>query len=147
MPSVWTSESFARWLRFNVVGLMGVAVQLAVLALLMRGFRWNYLVATVVAVECAVVHNFLWHERFTWGDRHHPHIKRRLLRFLRFNIANGLVSIAGNMAFMYVLVGKLRVPFLAANLIAIAACALINFFLSDRVVFTISEKPGDSLRR
>lgn len=147
MPSVWTSGSFARWLRFNFVGLMGAGVQLAVLALLMRGFRWNYLVATVVAVECAVIHNFLWHERFTWEDRHHPHIKRRLLRFLRFNIANGLVSIAGNMAFMYVLVGKLRVPFLAANLTAIAGCAMINFFLSDRFVFTMSGKPGDRARR
>lgn len=147
MPSVWTNESFARWLRFNFVGLIGVGVQLGVLALLMRFFHWNYLLATVVAVECAVVHNFLWHERFTWGDRRQPHIKRRLLRFLRFNIANGLVSIAGNMAFMYVLVGKLRVPFLAANLTAIAGCAIINFFLSDRVVFTISEKPENGARR
>ena len=131
-----------RLLPFIVIAALGFAVQVGAMVLLQRA-GLPFALSTVVAVECAVVHNFLWHERFTWGDRHHPHIKRRLLRFLRFNIANGLVSIAGNMAFMYVLVGKLRVPFLAANLIAIAACALINFFLSDRVVFTTSEKPGE----
>jgi len=58
-----------RWLKFNAVGLMGICVQLAILALLRSGLGWNYLLSTALAVEITVIHNFLWHERFTWADR------------------------------------------------------------------------------
>src|SRR2546430_14050761 len=58
-----------RWLKFNFVGLVGIGVQLLALALLKSGLHLNYLLATALAVETAVVHNFLWHERFTWRGR------------------------------------------------------------------------------
>ena len=58
-----------RWLAFNGVGAIGVAVQLAVLAVLVRGAGLHTLIATAIAVEAAILHNFLWHERWTWADR------------------------------------------------------------------------------
>src|SRR5262249_8430739 len=57
------------YLKFNVVGIAGVGVQLLVLALLKSGFGVPYLTATVLAVETAVLHNFFWHERWTWIER------------------------------------------------------------------------------
>jgi putative flippase GtrA len=57
-----------RWLKFNLVGTLGFAVQLGCLKLLLH-FQMNYLAATALAVEIAVLHNFVWHERFTWKDR------------------------------------------------------------------------------
>ena len=57
-----------RFWRFNAVGVLGFAVQLAVLALLVHG-GVHYLAATAIAVEAAILHNFLWHERWTWADR------------------------------------------------------------------------------
>ena len=58
-----------RWLKFYVVGAMGIAVQAAALALFIHGFGWHYLVATPLAVEAAILHNFAWHWRWTWADR------------------------------------------------------------------------------
>jgi hypothetical protein len=58
-----------RWLKFNAVGALGVGVQLAVLLTLKSGFHLAYLPATALAVEVTVLHNFLWHERYTWADR------------------------------------------------------------------------------
>ncbi|MGA2643875.1 MAG: GtrA family protein [Candidatus Sulfotelmatobacter sp.] len=52
-----------RWLKFNAVGGVGINVQLAVLLVLNSGFHMSYLPATAFAVEMAVLHNFLWHER------------------------------------------------------------------------------------
>ena len=52
-----------RWAKFNAVGAAGVAVQLGLLALLESVLRLQYLVATALAVEAAVLHNFAWHER------------------------------------------------------------------------------------
>jgi putative flippase GtrA len=124
-----------RWLKFNLVGGLGILVQLATLDLLTRAFRWNYLAATALAVEAAVLHNFLWHERFTWADRISLNFSQCVSRLLRFNLTTGTVSIIGNLAFMQLLVGCIGVPPLPANLTSIAACSLLNFVVNDRFVF------------
>jgi putative flippase GtrA len=124
-----------RWLKFNAVGALGIVVQLAVLLALKSGFHISYLLATALAVEAAVVHNFLWHERYTWADRVQPSWSTSLPRLLRFNLANGGVSIVGNMALMKVMVGSCNVNYLLANCIAIATCSLVNFLMSEEWVF------------
>jgi putative flippase GtrA len=58
-----------RWLKFNLVGGIGMAVQLLILFVLKTGLGLDYLTATALAVEATVVHNFCWHTRFTWPDR------------------------------------------------------------------------------
>ena len=124
-----------RWVKFNFVGGIGIGVQLAALALLRSGFHLDYLVATALAVEAAVIHNFLWHERFTWRDRPSAHVWHSLVRLARFNLTNGAVSILGNVALMRVLVGGLRMNYLIANLVAVTVCSVANFLMSDRWVF------------
>jgi putative flippase GtrA len=127
---------FRRWLKFNSVGAIGVGVQLAVLTLLAGQLGVNYLVATALAVETAVLHNFVWHEKWTWVDRFDsPSRRGRLKRLLQFNLTTGAVSIIGNLVFMHVFVGMLEIHFLAANLMTIAACSILNFLVSDRIVF------------
>jgi putative flippase GtrA len=131
---VWRTTA-VRWLTFNAVGALGIAVQLAVLLGLKTGLHLSYLLATALAVEAAVVHNFLWHERHTWADRVQPSWRRSLPRLLRFNLTTGGVSIAGNLALMKVMVGWGHLNYLVANGLAIAVCSVVNFLLSDRIVF------------
>jgi dolichol-phosphate mannosyltransferase len=124
--------------RFSVVGAIGIAVQLAALALLRRA-GMDYLTATVLAVEAAILHNFVWHERYTWRDRAVASAWTIFARLLGFHLTNGAVSLLGNALAVRWLVGDLRLPVIPANLIAITACWLFNFVLSDRVVFTRCE--------
>jgi putative flippase GtrA len=133
-----------RWLKFNLVGGLGIAVQLTVLLGLKNGFHLNYLLATALAVEAAVVHNFLWHERYTWADRVRPSWRKSLPRLLRFNLTNGGVSIAGNLALMKVMVGLGHMNYLAANGISIALCSLLNFLMSEEWVFEAGAKNAPS---
>jgi len=142
--------TLVRWLKFNFVGGIGIAVQFAALFLLKTVFHFHYLFATAVAVEAAVVHNFVWHEQFTWVDRTRsdrarsdrtksdltlPSWRRSLPRFVRFNLTTGAVSILGNLALMKVLVDQGHINYLLANAIAIALCSLANFLVSDQWVF------------
>jgi putative flippase GtrA len=124
-----------RWLKFNAVGALGIGVQLAVLLGLKSGFHLSYLLATALAVEAAVVHNFLWHERYTWADRVRPSWRYSLPRLLRFNLTNGGISIVGNLALMKVMVGLGHMNYLVANGVAIAVCSLVNFLVSEEWVF------------
>jgi putative flippase GtrA len=121
-----------RWLKFNAVGAMGIAVQLAALALFKSALHLHYLVATAAAVELALLHNFVWHEHWTWRDRG---AGGRTGRLIRFHLANGLLSIAVNLLLMRVLVGRMHWPYLAANMAAIATGSILNFFLGDLLVF------------
>lgn len=124
-------SGLVRWLKFNAVGAVGIGVQLAVLTALKSGLGLNYLLATALAVEAAVLHNFIWHERFTWADRA---AKGRLKRLMKFNLTTGLFSIVGNVVFTRLLVSA-GIPYLAANAMSIVLCSLINFALNDRLVF------------
>ncbi len=126
-----------RWCKFNLVGGIGIAVQFTALFLLKDVAHFNYLAATAIAVETAVVHNFVWHEQFTWADRTKlDRADRRCLhRLLRFNLSNGAVSILGNLALMKLMFGQAHMNYLVANALAIALCSLANFLLSEIWVF------------
>ena len=129
------TTSLHRWLIFNSVGALGFLVQLATLALLMSLFRWNIAPATATAVEAAVINNFILHQQWTWSDRGVHGWKSGLLAFLRFNLSNGLLSIAGNLVFTVLFLDTLPVNFVAANVLAIAVCSILNYIVSDRIVF------------
>ena len=129
------TKPLLRWLRFNLVGGIGVAVQLGLLFLFKSILDLNYLAATGLAVEATVVHNFLWHERYTWSDRVRPSWRESMPRLLRFNLTNGVISIVGNLALMKILVSLGHVNYVAANVIAIVICSLFNFLVSDSYVF------------
>ena len=132
------NHTFLRWIKFNAVGGIGIGVQLAALAVFRSWLKMDYLLATGLAVEIAVIHNFLWHERFTWADRPAAHRTQSLFRFAKFNATNGAVSILGNLVLMRLLFGKLKFNYIASNCVAIVACSLLNFLLGDRVVFDAS---------
>jgi putative flippase GtrA len=151
---------------FVIVGALGFVVQIAALAALLAA-GCPYLIATAAAVEVAVLHNFAWHERWTWADRTslmlagpHPRslslggaASRRfppaprsgsrrsgrthfLKRLVRFNLSTGATSIFGNVMFMAVYVDGAGLHPLAANALAVASTALVNFVLADRWVFS-----------
>ncbi|HEY8185901.1 MAG TPA: GtrA family protein [Pyrinomonadaceae bacterium] len=125
------------WIKFNVVGALGFALQMSALFVLTHGaLRLSYLAATAIAVELAVLNNFVWHQRWTWNDRPSPTKKETLCRLAKFNITTGLVSIAGNLLLMSLFVGHLGLPIIGANLASVVACSLVTFFLADRIAFS-----------
>jgi dolichol-phosphate mannosyltransferase len=126
-----------RWLKFNAVGGIGIAVQLAVLAALKSGLGLNYLLATVLAVEAAVLHNFLWHRSWTWKGR-----RAGWTELARFNLTTGALSILSNVVFMHVLVWRFGVPYLPANLMSIALTSVANFLLAELFVFRPTPSDG-----
>lgn len=131
-----------RWLKFNLVGALGIGVQLGLLIVLTKGSHFGYMFATALAVETAVLHNFVWHEKFTWVNKDSRRVSEALRRLWRFHATNGALSIAGNLLLMRWLVGGLHVRPVLGNLLSIAACSLANFLLCDNWVFRHSRQSG-----
>lgn len=129
--------------KFILVGGLGIIVQLILLKLFNKYLGWHYLLATLVAVELTILHNFYWHQRWTWQDRPVTKGMNQFFRVVRFNLSVGLISLVGNLLIMKVLVGFYGLPLVLANLLTIVGCSLANFLISHYFVFTT---PTNSLK-
>jgi dolichol-phosphate mannosyltransferase len=134
------------WIKFNVVGLLGFGLQSATLFILTHTvYSISYLAATAVAVELAVLNNFVWHQRWTWNDRPTSAKKETWRRLAKFNVTTGLVSLVGNLVLMSILVGRFGLPITGANVITVGACSVLSFFLADRIAFEVTQTDSDPL--
>ncbi len=126
-----------RFLRYNVVAVLGIAVRLLAAWVLVGGLGLHYLVGTALAIEASVLHNFFWHLRWTWGAT-----DRLFFRCVAFHAGNGLVSLLGAMVLMPLFVGALGLHYLVANGLAICFTGLLNFYLGDRLIFRPTSPPA-----
>jgi putative flippase GtrA len=122
-----------RWGKFNLVGAMGMVVQLGALAAINRIVPGHYLFATAAAIELTLLHNFTWHLHYTWCDRRDG--SSVVVQLARFHLSNGVISMLGNLALMRILVQEARLPVLAANCVAILCCSVANFVLGNKWAF------------
>jgi putative flippase GtrA len=96
----------------------------------------HYVIATIIAVEAAILVNFVWHERWTWRDRTRLRGDARVLsRLLRFNALTALTSIAGSVVVTTFLVETASMVPIVANSISVIVLGALNFVGSDRFVF------------
>jgi putative flippase GtrA len=121
-----------RWLKFNTVGIGGAAVQLCALWMLSHFTSIPYIFAVALAVEIAILHNFVWHEAWTWRGK--P-VEDRWWRLLRFHVGNGFLSIVSNILLTYLYKEIVGLPLVAANFAGIVTAALLNFWVAQAWVF------------
>jgi len=134
------SLRMGRMSRFAVVGLLGTIVNLAVMALLVRGGAGlNYLLAAVIAAEVSILHNFLLQERFVFRDLRNGVNRwpRRLAQHLAFNNAEAVLRLP----FLVLLVETMHVYALLAQAATLAVAFVARFFFVSRVVYR-SHRPA-----
>jgi putative flippase GtrA len=119
--------------RFLLSGLAGFGAQVAALWLLVSLTTLHYAVATVIAVEIAIVINFIFHERWTWRDRTRG--TGAAGRLLRFNALTGITSILGGVAVTALLVEAMSMNAVVANIVSIVTLGVVNFIGADTLVF------------
>ena len=129
------ADGAERSVAFVAVGFAGFVVQLSALAAFAMWLGVPHVAATAMAVELAILHNFVWHERWTWADRTAMDPEGTWRRLARFHVSSGVVSIAGNLLVTGWIIAVTDVPLLAANTLAVGACMVLNFVAADRLVF------------
>lgn len=121
--------------RFVIVGAAGFVVQMTVAALLLWAGMMPVL-ATLLAIEAAIVSNHAWHRRWAWRER--AHTQPWWLTLLRAHLGAGGTSLVVGASVVAALSG--RVAPLTAQILAVAVCAAVNYRLTDRWVFATSER-------
>ncbi len=137
-----------RFIRYALVGLSGVLVDMAVLYLLSDGLGLALTRSKIVAAEVAIISNFFWNDAWTFADvaQRQKGWQQRLKRLLKFNVicVSGLILNVLLLNVFYNLVFGQALKYVA-NLIAIGVVALWNFWLSLKLrwrVTAVEEHPN-----
>ena len=137
-----------RFLRFSLVGFSGVFVDMAIFYLLSdpTTLAWGVTRSKIIAAEVAIINNFLWNDRWTFGDLStgQNQWQQRFKRFLKFN----LICLAGlilNVLLLNFFFNVLDINRYIANLIAIAIVTVWNFWMNLKLSWRVTEvKPEKS---
>jgi dolichol-phosphate mannosyltransferase len=136
------SFPIGRFVRFGLVGLSGVFVDMVLLYLLSdpTTLAWPLTRSKILASEIAIFNNFLWNDAWTFADvtMHQQQWHQRLKRFLKFN----LICLAGlvlnvlilNLVFNFVIHNRY-----IANLIAIAFATVWNFWVNLKLSWRVTQ--------
>jgi len=123
-----------RPLAFVTVAAAGFLLQTATVGLVTQWTTIAPECATAAGVELAVLHNFLWHDRWTWRDRA-ARSRSRLGRFVTYQLATGTTSIVGNVVVVTLAMRLMPIDATAANVLAVGVMSVANYLIADRLVF------------
>jgi putative flippase GtrA len=108
--------------KFGVVGFVGILINTGLLYLLSRRLDLPLVLSAGVAVELAVISNFVLNSSWTFA------CQPSLPRFARFNVAS-LAGLGVNVTGVWLLT-RLGVYLLAADLIGVVLGVVINYLFS-----------------
>jgi dolichol-phosphate mannosyltransferase len=131
-----------RFVRFGLVGLSGVFVDMTVLYLLSdpTTLALPLTRSKIITGEIAIINNFLWNDAWTFADvsTRQQEWRQRLKRFLKFNIIclAGLVLnvLVLNLVFNFIIPNRY-----IANLIAIAVATVWNFWVNLKLSWRVTQ--------
>ncbi|MEN9517954.1 MAG: hypothetical protein RLZZ381_542 [Cyanobacteriota bacterium] len=129
-----------RFIRFGISGFSGVLVNMSVLYYLREYIDLGLTRSAILAAEVAIVNNFFWNDRWTFGDisRTQKGWGKKIRRFLKFNLIcfSGVVL---NVLLLNLLYNLFNVNEYLANLMAIAAVTLWNFWLNLKLSWRVTD--------
>ncbi|MFK0734293.1 MAG: glycosyltransferase [Gloeotrichia echinulata GP01] len=131
-----------RFLRFGLVGLSGVFVDMVILYLLSdpTTLALPLTRSKIIAGEIAIFNNFLWNDAWTFADvtMKQQEWRHRVKRFLKFNIiclaGLGLNVLVLNLVFNFLIPNRY-----IANLIAIAIATIWNFSVNLKLSWRVTD--------
>jgi dolichol-phosphate mannosyltransferase len=131
MPDKGDNPLIKMLLKFAIVGMTGVAVNMAVYAPL-TALHWHYLIAAACSFLAAVTNNFIWNMLWTFrGRAGEKSIRRKYITFLVISVVN----LGVNLFILRLLVEFMHWEETIAQLGAIAVVSICNFTMNYIITF------------
>ena len=118
-----------RFLKFCLVGLSGVFVNMGLLWSLTEIAGLFYLLSAAISIETSIISNFILNNYFTFHDRRSSGVKSFLNRLVKFNLVS-LVGLGINMGALWLLTEVFGLYYLLSNLCGIAVATLWNYLVN-----------------
>ena len=114
------------FMKYSLVGVSGVFVNLGLYFLLTRYYEISELVAPLIAIESALISNFILNNFWTFGKRITQ--SRIRVKFVKFHLVSGFSALINYSAFLtlFLVFGLYDI---LANLIGIGLAAIVNYLI------------------
>jgi len=139
MSLYWKKKNLNRFIKFCLVGTMGIFVNMIVLYIFTDILKIFYLFSAIAAYEFSIISNFIFNDMWTFKDRIIPGRSHSfLVRAIHFNWTRASGAIL-SISILYVLTEFLSMNYLLSNLIGIAVGTLWSYISSVNIVWRINK--------
>ncbi len=116
------------FMKYSLVGVSGVFVNLGLYLFLTRYYEISELVAPLIAIESALISNFILNNFWTFGKRITQ--SRIRVKFAKFHLVSGFSALINYSAFLtlFLVFGLYDI---LANLIGIGLAAIVNYLINS----------------
>jgi dolichol-phosphate mannosyltransferase len=120
----------SRFLKFCLVGASGYLVNMFFLWLFYGKLRMFLLLSSFLAIQIAILNNFLWNDKWTWREKREPGAKPFFKRLAKFAMASDFVSAPVNLLGVWIFLNLLEWHYLFSNFLAISLGVILNFLIN-----------------
>ena len=116
------------FMKYSLVGVSGVFVNLGLYLFLTRYYEISEVVAPLIAIESALISNFILNNFWTFGKRITQN--RIRVKFVKFHLVSGFSALINYSAFLtlFLVFGLYDI---LANLIGIGLAAIVNYLINS----------------
>ena len=116
------------FMKYSLVGVSGVFVNLGLYLFLTRYYEISELVAPLIAIESALISNFILNNFWTFGKRITQ--SRIRVKFVKFHLVSGFSALINYSTFLTLFL-VLGLYDILANLIGIGLAAIVNYLINS----------------
>ena len=127
---------FPRLIKFSIVGAIGAGINMGFLWVLTDFAGLFYLFSCMVAIEIAIIMQFMMNDRWTFKDRKTTHVGQFIKRILKSNLWRSGGSTV-NIGILYFLTEYMGVYYLLSNIFGIICAFLLNYIFESRLTWHI----------
>jgi putative flippase GtrA len=130
-------QDFIRLVRFSIVGVIGAGINTVLLWLMTDLAGIYYLLSSALAIEIAILIQFLLNDRWTFREKKTNGVKQFFVRILKSNLwrSGGLLV---NIGVLYLLTEYVGIYYLISNIFGILCAFLWNYFFESRLTWGIT---------
>jgi len=129
MRSLFVRLLNIKFIRYGIVGVFGLFVDMGIFYILHKMFGVNYIISNIVSSTLAVIHNFIINSVFTFKVKDKP-----LKRFVSF-YSIALVGMAVSSGLLVLMIDGLNMDSMISKVISVVIVAIMQYFLNKRLTF------------
>lgn len=121
---------------FQFIGWIGTVLNLAVLWLCYDVLQWSLLVSGALAIEAAIIHNFVWYYFWTWSDRVEYTFRDFFHLLVKYNILTAAIDFIIRLSILWVLTEYFGIHYLISDIIGMFIAPIIKYITNDAYIFS-----------